>query len=138
MVKMNQISVSCRTEIFSSINPSEDPNKVKIAILNVIPDCKIKVEKFSIKGESDDINSLDTIHQSISSMHHQRIYKKILQRNLTRNSTWFYLNKQAAFAGKVILCEESDESPLGPIRIVLTSRNIERIIEKLIFEEEVS
>ena len=135
---MNQISISCRTEIFSSINPSEDPNKVKNAIQNVIPDCNIQIEKFSIKGESENINSLDTIHQYILSMHHQRIYKKILERNLTRNSTWFYLNKQAAFAGKVILCEESDESPLGPIRVVLTSNKIEQIIEKLIFDEEIS
>ena len=138
MGKMNQISTPCRIEISGSINPSEDPKKVKTAILNIIPDCKITMEKFSIKGNSDSIHSLETIQESILSLQNQRIYKKILERNLKRNSTWFYLNKQAAFAGKLIPCEESDESPLGPIKIILTSNRIEQIIDILIFEDKIS
>ncbi len=61
-----------------------------------------------------------------------------MEKNLTNNSTWFYLNKQAAYADKIAICEESDESPLGPIKIVLSSNNIERIIEWLVFNEEIS
>jgi predicted RNA binding protein with dsRBD fold (UPF0201 family) len=58
-----------------------------------------------------------------------------MEKNLDNNSTWFYLNKQAAFAEKIAICGESDESPLGPIKIVLTSNHIEEIIDWLILEK---
>ena len=45
-------SLNCKIEIFSSINPSEDPSKVKLAIENIVPNCKIKTDEFSIKGSS--------------------------------------------------------------------------------------
>ncbi len=54
--------------------------------------------------------------------------------NLRDDSTWFYLNKQAAFMNTVALCAEDEESPLGPIKIILTSKNIESIIDWLTSE----
>ena len=54
-----------------------------------------------------------------------------MKSNMAENSTWFYLNKQAAFVDVVALCNEADESALGPIKIVLNSNNIEEIIENL-------
>jgi len=135
MDKMNIPFVKCKIEIFCSINPSEDPKKVELAISNVFPICKITTEKFLILGKSNDLNSLEKIHESIHSMKLQRIYKRTLEKNLETNTTWFYLNKQAASANKVAICEESDESPLGPIKVILTSTNIDRIIDWLSFEE---
>ena len=134
MAKMNIPSLKCKIEVLCSINPSEDPNKVKSAILNIFPNCEIKIEKFSIKGDSNDLHSLEKIHEAIHSMQFQRTYRRTLEKNLSDNSTWFYLNKQAAFAEKIAICEESEESPLGPIKIVLTSTNIDRIIDWLILE----
>lgn len=129
-------SLNCKIEIFSSINPSEDPSKVKLAIENIVPNCKIKTDEFSIKGSSNDLHSLEKILENIDSMRSQKNYYRTLKKNLNENSTWFYLNKQAAFADKIAICEESDESPLGPIKIVLTSTNIDRIIDWLIRGEE--
>lgn len=129
---MNIPSLKCKIEIFSSVNPSEDPSKVKSAILNIFPDCKITIEKYSIKGNSNDLNSLEKIYDSIHSMQFQRIYQRRLEKNLENNSTWFYLNKQAAFAEKIAICEEADESPLGPIKVILTSTQIDQIIDWLV------
>lgn len=134
MEKMNFPSLNCKIELLSSINPSEDPKKVESAILNIVPDCEIKIEKFSVKGESNGLHSLEKIHETIQSMQSQRIYRRTLQKNLKTDSTWFYLNKQAAFAEKLAICEESDESPLGPIKVILISKNIDRIIDWLIIE----
>ena len=47
------------------------------------------------------------------------------------NSTWFYLNKQAAFVDVVALCNEANESALGPVKVVLESNDIEKTIETL-------
>lgn len=131
-------SFPCKIEVFCSVNPSEDLKKIKTSILNVLPNSEITVEKFSIKGVSKDLDSFEKIRESIHNLKHERIYRKILEKNRTNNSTWFYLNKQAAYADKIAICEESDESPLGPIKIVFSSKNIERIIEWLVFNEEIS
>ncbi len=133
---MNIPSLKCKIEISCSINPSEDPSKVKSAILNIFPNCEIKIEKFSIKANSNDLHSLEKIYDAINSMQSERIYQRRLEKNLENNSTWFYLNKQAAFAEKIAICEESDESPLGPIKVILTSNQINRIIDWLIHYEE--
>lgn len=132
---MNTPSVKCEIEILSSINPSEDPKKVKLAISNLFPKCEIKTENFSIIGKSNTLDSLEKIHDSIHSTQSQRIYRRTLEKNFNNNSSWFYLNKQAAFANKVAICEESNESPLGPIKVILTSSNFDRIISWLTFEE---
>ena len=57
------------------------------------------------------------------------VLSRIMKSNMTNNSTWFYLNKQAAFVDVVALCNEADESALGPIKIILNSNDIEEIIE---------
>ena len=57
-------------------------------------------------------------------------------RNMTEDFTWFYLNKQAAFANAITLCDEADESPLGPIKVVLHSKNIEDVIDWLVSDIE--
>ena len=129
---MKSPNISCKIEILSSINPSEDQKKVETAILNVFPDAKIKTDSFSIISNSKDLYLLEKIYDVIHSNQSQKIYQRQLEKNLDNNSTWFYLNKQAAFVGSVALCEEAEESPLGPIKVILTSSNIDGIIDWLI------
>ena len=129
---MRSPNINCKIEILSSINPSEDQKKVETAILNVFPDAKIKTDSFSIISNSKDLYLLEKIYDVIHSNQSQKIYQRQLEKNLDNNSTWFYLNKQAAFVGTISLCEEAEESPLGPIKVILTSSNIDRIIDWLI------
>ena len=131
---MRSPNISCKIEILSSINSSEDPKKIETAILNVFPDAKIKTDNFSITSNSKDLHLLEKIYDVIHSNQSQKIYQRQLEKNLENDFTWFYLNKQAAFVGTVALCEEAEESPLGPIKVVLTSSNIDRIIDWLILE----
>lgn len=129
---MRSPNISCKIEILSSINSSEDPKKIETAILNIFPDAKTKTDNFSIISNSKDLHLLEKIYDVIHSNQLQKIYQRQLEKNLENDSTWFYLNKQAAFVGTVALCEEAEESPLGPIKVVLTSSNIDRIIDWLI------
>ena len=89
----------------------------------------------TIKDFEDYIKSFEKIYEIIHSKQSQNTYRRALEKHLENKTTWFYLNKQAAFADKIAICGESDESPLGPIKIVLTSTNIERIIDWLIHDE---
>ena len=127
-------NISCKIEIISHVNPSENLKKVETAILNIFPNAKIKSDDFSVRSNTKDIHLLEKIYDVIHSNHLQKIYRRQLEKNLENDSTWFYLNKQAAFVGTAALCEEAEESPLGPIKVTLTSSNIDGIIDWLIFE----
>ncbi|GBL41429.1 hypothetical protein LBMAG54_02630 [Nitrosopumilaceae archaeon] len=129
---MRSPNISCKIEIFASINLSEDPKKIETAILNIFPNAKIKTDNSSIISNSKDLYLLEKIYDIIHSNQSQKIYQRQLEKNLENDSTWFYLNKQAAFVGSVALCEEAEESPLGPIKVILTSSNIDGIIDWLI------
>lgn len=128
---MRSPNVSCKIEILSLINPTEDPKKIETAILNVFPNAKLKIDNISIVSNSKDLHLLEKIYNVIHSNQSQKIYQRQLEKNLENDSTWFYINKQAAFVGTVALCEETEESPLGPIKVILTSPNIDRIIDWL-------
>ena len=124
-------SGSCKVQVSCQINPSEDPSKVETAILNIFPDLEISISDELLIGKSNDMNTLSNISESIHSKNTKNIYQRILKKNSNENSTWFYLNKQAAFVNTVSLCNESNESPLGPIKVVLEGNDIENIIQSL-------
>jgi len=75
---------------------------------------------------------LEKIYETIHTKQSQKIYRRNLEKNLENDTTWFYLNKQAAFVEKIVICEGADESPLGPIKVILTSSYIDRIIDWII------
>lgn len=87
-----------------------------------------------MEGSSDSCESLDTVRQAIRAQRSGRAYLRMLRRNAGDDSTWLYLNKQAAHAGRVALCEAPDESPLGPITVSIRSDEIGSVIMWLVQE----
>jgi hypothetical protein len=123
--------ITCKIEAYAAVNPSEDPEKVQQAISNVLQDMYFKYESGSIKGISNDLQSLSKIYETIKSRK-SRTYRRRMRYNLQGDTTWFYLNKQAAFVNVIALCEEAEESPLGPIKVLLHSKNIDKVMEWLV------
>jgi len=130
---MNTPDVSCKIDAYCSINSSEDPKKVQQAITNILVDVDVEINKETLKATSTSLDSLQKIYDAINSHRSKNAYRRQLNQNLHDDSSWFYLNKQAAFANTIALCSESEESPLGPIKIILTSENIDTIIDWLVF-----
>ena len=118
-------------QIFCTINPSEDPDKVKTAVNNIFPDVELETSDTEISGKTNNFSVLSQISKSIHEKNVKNTYQRILKKNNDGESTWFYLNKQAAFVNTVALCSEANESSLGPIKIVLRSNNIEQAIDSL-------
>ena len=127
-------NISCKIEMSCSVNPSEDPSKIMKSISNIFPNSEIKTENFSVSAHSKNLNSLEKIYETIHSKKSQKTYTRNLEDNLGNDSTWFYLNKQAAYVEEVVICEEAEESPLGPIKVILTSSNIDGIIDWIAFD----
>ncbi|MBC8516184.1 MAG: hypothetical protein ISR81_02495 [Nitrosopumilus sp.] len=126
-------NINCKIEMICPVNLSEDPEKVKQAISNIFPFSEIKNENFSIKAQSKELRSLEIIYDEILLNQSQKSYTRNLEDNLDNDTTWFFLNKQAAFVKKVVICDETEESPLGPIKVILTSSNIDGIIDWISF-----
>jgi|TARA_B100001750_G_scaffold240668_1_gene250831 predicted RNA binding protein with dsRBD fold (UPF0201 family) len=118
-------------QVFCQINPSEDPEKVKLAVNNIFPDMELEISETQIIGKTNNFSILSPISKSIHEKNIKNTYQRILKNNNDGDSTWFYLNKQAAFVNTVALCSEANESSLGPIKVILRSNDIEQVIESI-------
>jgi hypothetical protein len=126
-------NINCKIDMFCPINSSEDPEKVKQSVANIFPYSIIKIENFSIHAQSKELRSLEKIYETIHKNKSQKTYIRHLENNLENDFTWFLLNKQAAFVDNIAICDEPEESPLGPIKVILTSSNIDAIIDWIDF-----
>ena len=133
---MKSLDVDCKVSAYCTINISEDINKVRTSLSNVLIDMDEKLTGDSLVANSNNYESLAKIYETMRTRKTKSAYRRHLMRNMTEDSTWFYLNKQAAFANVTVLCDEADESPLGPIKVVLHSTNIEDVIEWLVSDAE--
>ena len=133
---MRSLNVDCKISVYCNINESEDVNKVKTAISNILTDMDETTDDISFVANSSNYESLTKIYEAMRTRKTKTAYRRHLMRNMTEDSTWFYLNKQAAFADVIALCDEEDQSPLGPIEVVLHSKNIEDVIDWLVSDVE--
>jgi hypothetical protein len=133
---LKPLDVDCKVSAYCIINASEDVNKVRTSLSNVLTDMDEKLSGDSLVANSNNYESLTKIYETMRTRKTKSAYRRHLMRNMTEDSTWFYLNKQAAFANVTVLCDEADESPLGPIKVVLHSTNIEDVIEWLVSDAE--
>ncbi len=123
--------IACKIEAYGAVNPSEDPEKVKLAISNVIQDADYEYKEGSIKATSRDLHSLSKVQETIQSRQVNRVYRRQMRYHTSEDTTWFYLNKQAAYVNVVAICDEAEESPMGPIKVILHSKNLERVVDWL-------
>ena len=126
--------ITCKIEAYAAVNPSEDPEKVRLAVSHVLLDANYKYEDGSIKATSKDLQSLAKIYDTIRSRKVTKTYRRQMRFHTHDTTTWFYLNKQAAFVGVIAICEEAGESPMGPIKIIMHSEDISKVVDWLVPE----
>jgi uncharacterized protein len=114
------------------LNPSEDPEKVKKCLVNVANGCRPVTKDGCVEATCRGIMSLHHIRVGVRSKSSLGVFRKLLEWNRKGNVTWFLLNKQAAYSGVISLAEHYEESPLGPIRVTITSESLDTIIEWLL------
>jgi len=118
--------MTIKVRISAEIYPTEEEEKVVKALNNIIDIEKARkiekikeniLEKVFIEGPLDILSKLKT---KIAIRHIQIHTRQLLLYNRNNNSSYLFLNKQAAFSNNVSLCESRNESPLGPIMIELS------------------
>ena len=123
--------IACKIEAYGAVNPSEDPDKVIHAVSNVILSADFQYKDGSIKATSRDLHSLAKIQETIRSRRVSKVYRRQMRYHTSEDTTWFYLNKQAAYVDVIAICDEAEESPMGPIKIILHSKNLDKVVDWL-------
>jgi predicted RNA binding protein with dsRBD fold (UPF0201 family) len=113
-----------RLEARASLFPTEDPEKVRQALLNIFPDGTIELvdEEMILRAEQ-----MDRFKQTIRSLRILDSTRNAMRHGISGNSTSFSLNKQAAYAGKVSQAEGAP--PLGNINVWIEADDIEKAID---------
>jgi predicted RNA binding protein with dsRBD fold (UPF0201 family) len=115
--------------VITPINLTEDTQKVVFAVKNLLPDSELAIRKNNLYTKMNNFDGLRKIKDKIRSKKTLAVLQRILYNNYNMQSTWFLLNKQAAFSDVVVLVENENESPLGPIKITVNGCELERINE---------
>lgn len=124
-------NIACKIETYAAVNPSEDPEKIKAAVSNVILDTDYEYKDGSIKAISRDLHSLSKIQETIQKRRVNRVYRRQMRYNTKGDTTWFYLNKQAAYVDVIAICDEAEESPMGPIKVIIHCKDLEKLVDWL-------
>ena len=115
--------------------PSEDKEKVLLALSNVFEYDRLKEEKegYAVKiiAEADSLNSLKKLHRLLREERILDSARKHLLEGIEGNTLTFMLNKQVAYIGKVVFADSEKESPLGPIKIVVESKDPREVVDWL-------
>src|SRR6185503_14321178 len=122
-------------KVEATVNPSEDPQKVIAAIENVIDKCYPEFRYGSrAVGRARGTQPLSLIYEQVRSRSAMGVLRRMLLDNRSGETTWFYLNKQAAAAGIASVIEDEQESPLGPIRVTIDCEELDSIVNWLVPE----
>lgn len=120
----------------SLVNPTEDQSKVERALGNIFPSGTIKrtnlgedVIKLEVVGIG--LEFLKTLRSLIKQERIRSAARSILMNGTHGRQLRFYLNKQAAFVGRVSFCEPVGESPLGPISVRIETVDPIHVIDYL-------
>ena len=128
---MLEVTVLVETEV----NPTEDEEKVRAAINNVLGNATITVKPeqrgSTLYAEAKGQDSLTKLRNIMANDRVRDASRRLLLKATRGNTIKFYLNKQVAFAGHVSFSEETSESPLGPIRFTIETDNPQQLVEWL-------
>jgi len=128
---MDEVTTLAETEI----NPTESEEKVEMAVRNVLGRVSITVKpqgKGSVlTAEASGQGSLVKLRSLLRTDRIRDAARKALFHSIRGKTISFCLNKQVAFAGHISFSEETAESPLGPLRVTITSDNPRQLIEWL-------
>jgi len=128
--------MAIKTRVQASVNPTEDEQKVRRALENIFPSGRIERvpsegDSVSLRLEGDGIDFLSTLRNLIKQERIRAAARSIILSRTHGDHIRLYLNKQAAFVGRVSFCEPVGESPLGPISIEVRTEDPRVVVDFL-------
>jgi len=112
----------------AKINPSEDIEKVREALSNIIP-MNYSFDGRMLKARTQDLEALTNVYEKIRAKRSLGVLRRLLLRGMGDDSSTILLNRQAAYVGSVVFCETEMEGPLGPLTLVVKADKIMNFID---------
>ncbi len=124
-----------RVVVEVEVRPTEDPEKVKAAILNIIDPDEIRWEELGntkiLIAEARSLRGLTKLHRLLRQQMILDAARAVLRKSITGNSIVLHLHKQALTQGKISLVSGDHESPLGAVRVTIEHPEIRAVIDWL-------
>lgn len=124
---MDEVDIRVETEI----NPTEDPEKVKRAVENILGSAEFEIREGMIAAKAKGMNGLTKLYNLLRRERIRDAARSVLFDGLSKNSITFYLNKQVAYVGHISFSQPTAESPLGPIKVQIQCDNPRELIDWL-------
>jgi len=128
---MDEINIQVEVEI----NPTEDPEKVKRAVENIIGNAEFEVKPQRrgslLVAKAEGMDGLTKLYNLLRRERIRDATRGVLFGGLSGKSIVFYLNKQVAYVGHISFSQPTAESPLGPIKVQVQCDNPRELIEWL-------
>lgn len=132
---MNNIGGNVEVKIEVEVNPTEDENKIRVAIQRVFGDIDLQSveeeEHRRLVGKAKGAESLARFYELLRRERILDAARTVLLRGVQGNKITFYLNKQVAYVGHVSFSQPYGESPLGPIRVEIQCDDPQSLINWL-------
>jgi len=134
-LKKLAIASPVELKVEATVNPSENPQLVINAIEMVMGRCSPEFRYGSrVVGRAVGIEPLFVLYEQVRSRSAMGVLRRMLLDNRAGDSTWFFLNKQAATAGIATVVDAEEESPLGPIRVTISCEELDVLVDWLVPE----
>ena len=119
-------------EVEAYVYPTEDIEKVKRAMLNLIPDLEFEAfdrgDYLLLRGRTADKKALHRLYELFRGQAILDTARAFLEEGYFGEEIIIRVHKQAAYAGKVNF---NEESPLGPITIIIKTKDPKRLMRWL-------
>jgi len=113
-----------RITLKADCHPTEDPSKVRDALLNIFPDAEIEEVERGLIARS---TSIERFREIIWNLKILDTARSVMRGSMREGRTRFAINKQVACVGKVSFVEE--HMPLGSIQVVIEDPHLEALID---------
>lgn len=128
---MDEVTLHVEAEI----NPTESETKVKQAVENIFGNIPTQTEPIRkanlLVAEAKGQEALEKFHNLLRRERIRSAARPVLFEGIDKKTISFCLNKQVAYAGHISFSKEVAESPLGPIKVKITSDRPYELIEWL-------
>ncbi len=128
---MNKLAVRIEVEV----NPTEDLEKVKLAVENIFGAATFEVKSRTwgqlLIAKTTRTEGLTKLYNLLSREQIRAAARKVFFNGMDEKSVTFYLNKQVAYAEHISFCQQTGESPLGPIKVQIRCSNPRELIKWL-------
>ncbi|MHA2369327.1 MAG: RNA-binding domain-containing protein [Candidatus Hodarchaeales archaeon] len=119
-------------QVDAQIHPTEIEERVTAAITNIFPDIELQVRTDWISSKTENWDDLLYFSELLEKQRVLDAARRMVLDHLSGNTTRFLLNKQAAYVGKINFCETEEESPMGPLFVVLSSEQINELLDRIV------